>query len=129
MRKSISIMNCILSTFIFLCVYGNTCYRSALSGKGGADFGQQVFLCFYFATGLIISIYCICIKVYYSNKCFWVGAIYNALYPLVILTLSLYALISQSWEIDTINWLYWLCNIIPVIISGLYFYAAVKKDS
>ena len=121
-------MNCILSTFIFLCVYGNTCYRSALSGKGGADFGQQVFLCFYFATGLIISIYCICVKVYYSNKCFWIGAIYNALYPLVILTVSLYALISQSWEIDTINWLYWLCNIIPVIISGLYVYAAVKKD-
>lgn len=129
MKKLISIMNCILSTFIFLCVYGNTCYRSALSGKGGVDFGQQVFLCFYFATGLIISIYCICIKVYYSNKCFWIGAIYNALYPLVILTLSLYALISQSWEIDAINWLYWLCNIIPVIISALYVYAAVKKDS
>ena len=128
MKKSISIINCILLTFIFLCVYGNTCYRAALSGKGGADFKQLVFLCFYFAIGLIISIYCACVKVYYSNKCLWIGAIYNALYPLAVLTVSLYALISQSWEIDEINWIYWLCNIIPVIISGLYVYAALKKD-
>ena len=128
MRKSISIMNCILSTFIFLCVYGNTCYRSALSGKGGADFKQQVFLCVYFAIGLIISIYCICAKPYYSNKCLWIGAIYNALYPLLILVVSLFALISQNWKIDTISLIYWLCNIIPVIISGLYVYAALKKD-
>lgn len=100
----------------------------ALSGKGGADFKQQVFLCFYFAIGLIISICCICAKPYYSNKCLWIGAIYNVLYPLLILAVSLYSLISQKWEIDTINWLYWLCNIIPVLISGLYVYAALKKD-
>ena len=126
-KHSISVFNCVLSAFIFLCVYGNTCYRSALSGKGGADFKQQVFLCFYFAIGLIISIYCICAKPYYSNKSLWVGAIYNALYPLLILTVSLYAFISK-WKIDSINRLYWLCNIIPVLISGLYVYAALKKD-
>ena len=127
-KHSISIFNCILLAFIFLCVYGNTCYRMALSGKGGADFKQQVFLFFYFAIGLIISICCICAKPYYSNKCLWIGAIYNVLYPLLILAVSLYSLISQKWEIDTINWLYWLCNIIPVLISGLYVYAALKKD-
>lgn len=124
----ISICNCVLSVFIFLCVYGNTCYRMALSGKGGADFKQQVFLCFYFAIGLIISIYCICAKPYYSDKCLWVGAVYNALYPLFVLIVSLYALISQNWEMDAINLLYRLCNIIPVLISGLYFYAALKKE-
>lgn len=127
-KHSVSILNCILSVSIFLCVYGNTCYRSALSGKGGADFKQQVFLCVYFAIGLIISIYCICAKPYYSNKCLWIGAIYNALYPLLILVISLFALISQNWKIDTISLIYWLCNIIPVIISGLYVYAALKKD-
>ena len=127
-KHSVSILNCILSVFIFLCVFGNTCYRSALSGKGGADFKQQVFLCFYFAIGLIISIYCICAKPYYSNKCLWIGAIFNALYPLLVLTVSLFALISQNWEIATINLLYWLCNIIPVIISGLYIFAALKKE-
>ena len=100
----------------------------ALSGKGGADFKQQVFLCFYFAIGLIISIYCICAKPYYSDKCLWVGAVYNALYPLLVLIVSLYALISQNWEMDEINLLYRLCNIIPVLISGLYFYAALKKE-
>ena len=127
-KHSVSILNCILSVIIFLCVYGNTCYRSALSGKGGADFKQQVFLCVYFAIGLMISIYCICAKPYYSNKCLWSGAIYNALYPLLILVISLFALISQNWKIDTISLIYWLCNIIPVIISGLYVYAALKKD-
>lgn len=127
-KHSVSIFNCILSVIIFLCVFGNTCYRSALSGKGGADFKQQVFLCVYFAIGLIISIYCICAKPYYSNKCLWIGAIYNALYPLLILVVSLFALISQNWKIDTISLIYWLCNIIPVIISGLYVYAALKKD-
>ncbi len=127
-KHFISICNCVLSVFIFLCVYGNTCYRMALSGKGGADFKQQVFLCFYFAIGLIISIYCICAKPYYSDKCLWVGAVYNALYPLFVLIVSLYALISQNWEMDTINLLYRLCNIIPVLISGLYFYAALKKE-
>ena len=127
-KHFISICNCVLSVFIFLCVYGNTCYRMALSGKGGADFKQQVFLCFYFAIGLIISIYCICAKPCYSDKCLWVGAVYNALYPLFVLIVSLYALISQNWEMDTINLLYRLCNIIPVLISGLYFYAALKKE-
>ena len=127
-KHSVSVLNCILSVFTFLCVFGNTCYRSALSGKGGADFKQQVFLCVYFAIGLIISIYCICAKPYYSNKCLWIGAIYNALYPLLILVVSLFALISQNWKIDTISLIYWLCNIIPVIISGLYVYAALKKD-
>lgn len=127
-KHSVSVFNCILSVIIFLCVFGNTCYRSALSGKGGADFKQQVFLCVYFAIGLIISIYCICAKPYYSNKCLWIGAIYNALYPLLILVVSLFALISQNWKIDTISLIYWLCNIIPVIISGLYVYAALKKD-
>lgn len=127
-KHFISICNCVLSVFIFLCVYGNTCYRMALSGKGGADFKQQVFLCFYFAIGLIISIYCICAKPYYSDKCLWVGAVYNALYPLLVLIVSLYALISQNWEMDEINLLYRLCNIIPVLISGLYFYAALKKE-
>lgn len=127
-KHSVSVLNCILSVFIFLCVFGNTCYRSALSWKGGADFKQQVFLCVYFAIGLIISIYCICAKPYYSNKCLWIGAIYNALYPLLILVVSLFALISQNWKIDTISLIYWLCNIIPVIISGLYVYAALKKD-
>lgn len=127
-KHSVSVLNCILSVIIFLCVFGNTCYRSALSGKGGADFKQQVFLCVYFAIGLIISIYCIWAKPYYSNKCLWIGAIYNALYPLLILVVSLFALISQNWKIDTISLIYWLCNIIPVIISGLYVYAALKKD-
>lgn len=127
-KHSVSIFNCILSVIIFLCVFGNTCYRSALSGKGGADFKQQVFLCVYFAIGLIISIYCICAKPYYSNKCLWIGAIYNALYPLLILVVSLFALISQNWKKDTISLIYWLCNIIPVIISGLYVFAALKKD-
>ena len=124
----ISIINCLLLVLIFLCVYGNTCYRFALSGKGGADFEQQVFLCFYFAIGLMISIYCICSQPYYSSKCLWVGAIYNSLYPILILTVFLYDLISPNLAIGTINWLHLICIIVPPIISSLYFYGALKKE-
>ena len=127
-KHSISIINCLLLVFVFLCVYGNTCYRYALRGNGGVDFEQQVVFCFYFAIGLIISIYCICDKPYYSSKCFWVGAIYNALYPFLLLTVLLYDLISPNWGIGVINWLHWICIIAPPIISGLYIYAALKKE-
>ncbi|MBQ7369715.1 MAG: hypothetical protein IJW58_01920 [Clostridia bacterium] len=128
MKKSVSIVNCILSVFIFLCVYGNTCYRFAFSGKGGSDFGQQVVLCCYFAISVVIAIYCICANPYYSNKCFWVGAVYCMLYPALRLLSFFYSLIAPDWQINSINWLHWLCIIIPPIISGLYFYVAVKKD-
>lgn len=129
MKKStVSIVNCILSVILFLCIYGNTCYRFALSGKGGADFGQQVVLCCYFSIFIAIAIYCICSKPYYSNKCFWIGAIYCILYPVLLLFVLLYSLIAPNWQISSINWLHWLCIIIPLIVSGLYFYAALKKD-
>lgn len=128
MKRSISVVNCLLLVLIFLCVYGNTCYRFALSGKGGADFEQQVILCCYFAIGLIISIYCICAQPYYSGKCLWVGAIYNSLYPLLLLVVLFYDMLSANWEIGSINWLYWISIIVAPIVSVLYYYAAFKKD-
>lgn len=127
-KHSISVINCFLSVFIFLCIYGNTCYRSALPGKGGVDFWQQIALCCYFAIFIVIAIYCICAKPYYSNKCFWVGTVYCMLYSALLLVVLLYSLIAPDWQIDSINWIHWLCIIVPPIISGLYFYAALKKD-
>ena len=126
-KHSISIINCLLSVFVFLCIYGNTCYRYALSGKGGADFGMQIVLCFYFAMFIVISIYCICNKTYYSNKCFWFGAIYCALYSVLLFCGWVGSLIF-NWQISSINWLHWICIIVPPIISGLYIYAALKKE-
>ena len=126
MKRFISIVNCCLSIFLFLCVYGNTCYRFALSGKGGADFRQQVALCFYFAIYIIISIYCICGEPHYSNKCFFVGAIYCALFS-VLLFCSWVCSLMFNWQRGSINWLYWICIVISPIISGLFFYAALKK--
>lgn len=127
-KHSISIINCFLSVFIFLCVYGNTCYRSALHGKGGADFNQQVALCFYFAIFIVIAIYCICAKPYYSNKCLWFGAIYCAIYPVILLLIFLYSLITQNLQIESISTTYLISIIVPPIISGLYFCAALSKD-
>ncbi len=127
-KHSISIINCFLSVLIFLCVYGNTCYRSALPGKGGSDFGQQIVLCCYFAIFVVIAICCICSKPYYSNKIFWFAAIYCIIYHFIVLFVLLYSLIAPDWEIGTINWLHWICLIIPPVISGLYLYAALKKS-
>ena len=126
-KQSISVINCLLSVFVFLCVFGNTCYRYALPGKGGADFGQQTALCFYFAMFIVIVICCICAKPYYSNKCFWVGAIYCTLYSVLLFVLWICSLIF-SWEISSINWLHWIYIIVPPIISGLYVYAALVKE-
>lgn len=125
-KQSISVINCFLSVFIFLCVFGNTCYRHALPGKGGADFAQQTALCFYFAIFVVIAICCICAKPYYSNKCFWFGAIFCMLFPVLLFSLWICSLII-NWEFSSINWLYWICIIIPPIISGLYVCAALTK--
>ena len=127
-KQSISVINCILLVFIFLCIYGNTCYRSAFHGKGGSDFKQQVVLCCYFAISIIIAIYCICSKPYYSNKCFWIGAVYCVLYPALLLFAFICSLISPNMQVNSLNWLNWICVIIPPIVSGLYLYAALKKD-
>lgn len=127
-KRSIAAVNCLLTVFIFLCVYGNTCYRAALSGKGGSDFGQQIALCVYYAGLVIISVCCICIYPYYSNKCFWIGAVYAILYHVLCLILLLFTLIFESWRIGTINWLHWICLLLPPVISGLYLYAALKKE-
>lgn len=132
MRKHfISVFNCFLSAFVFLCVFGNTCYRHALPGKGGADFGQQVWLCYYFAIYIVIAIYCICAKPYYSNVCLWIGAIYCMIFPVVLFFLWVRYLIFQSvfaWPAPFLNWVQWIYSIIPPIIGGLYFYAALVKE-
>ena len=126
-KYSISVINCFLSVFVFLCIFGNTCYRYALSGKGGADFGQQTALCFYFAMFIVIAICCICAKPYYSNKCFWAGAVYCILYPVLLFCLWVCSVLF-NWQISSINWLHWICIIVPPIISGLYVYAALQKE-
>ena len=102
-------------------------YLNALPGKGGADFGQQTVLCFYVAMFIVIAICCICAKPYYSSKCFWTGAIYCILYSVLLFVFWICSLIFR-WEISSINWLHWLCIIVPPIISGLYVYAALVKE-
>ena len=126
-KYSISVINCFLSVFVFLCVFGNTCYRYALPGKGGIDFGQQVWLCYYFALFIVIAIYCICAKPYYSNKCFWIGAIYCILYSVLLFCLWVCSVLF-NWQISSINWLHWICIVVPPIMSGLYVYAALVKE-
>ena len=126
-KHFISVINCFLSVFVFLCVFGNTCYRHALSGKGGTDFGQQVWLCYYFAIFIVIAIYCICAKPYYSNKCLWFGAIFCILFPVVLSCLWIRYLISAGPALF-LNWVEWIYTIVPPIISGLYVYAALVKE-
>lgn len=125
-KHEISIINCFLSVFVFLCVFGNTCYRYALPGKGGSDFGQQVSLCYYFAIFIMIAICCICAKPYYSNKCFWFGAIFCMLFPVFVFCLWVHVLFF-NWS-TSLDWAKWISIIVPPIISGLYVYAALVKE-
>ena len=100
-KRVICILNCILVVVIFLCVFGNICYRSALAGKGGADFGQRVALCVYFAISLILAIACICYNLEYSNKLLLVTAVYNGLLPVVLLfSLWLSCGMVKWWKIN-----------------------------
>ena len=130
-KHAISVINCFLSVFVFLCVFGNTCYRHALPGKGGADFEQQVWLCYYFAIFIVIAIYCICAQPYYSNKCLWVGAMFCILFSVILFCLWIRYLIFRSifaWPVPSLNWVHWIYSIVPPIISGLYVYAALVKE-
>ena len=128
MKKSISIFNLTLSVLLFLCFFGNTCYRLAYPNRGGADFGQQLFLTFYFAGFIFISIFCVCKNPYYSNKHFLFGAIYSAIYPVVLTLAWLLSLAVETLQLGDINWIYWLSFIIVPVVSALYFYATFKKD-
>ena len=124
-KHEISIINCFLSVFVFLCVFGYTCYRLGRS-NGNSDFGLEKAICFYFAIFIVIAICCICAKPYYSNKCFWVGAIFCMLYPVFEFCLWVYALIFNGHLY--FYWIHWILVIFSPIISGLYVYAALVKD-
>lgn len=130
-KHAISIVNCFLSVFLFLCVFGNTCYRYALPGKGGTDFEQQKALCYYFAIFIVIAIYCICAKPYDSNKCFWSGAVFCILFSVILSFLWIRYLVFRSvfnWPAPSLNWVQWIYSIVPPVISGLYVYAALVKE-
>ena len=126
-KHAISVINCLLSVFVFLCVFADACHP----GKGSPDFEQQVNLCCYSAIFIVIAIYCICAKPYYSNTCLWVGAIFCMLLPVNLSCLWIrYGIFSLVTDMrphypDLVEWIY---TIVPPIISGLYVYAALVKE-
>ena len=127
-RRGISIFNCFLSIIIFLCFFGNACYRAALPNKGGSDFNQQVSLCFYFAFFVIVSIYCICVSHEESNKPYKIASIYTAIFPVIALLLSFVTLIRDDWTFEKIEFPYMFAIVLPPIISGLFLKASFIKD-
>ena len=126
-KHFISVFNCVLSVFIFLCVYGNVCYRAAIEGNGGADFPQRIAVCVYFAAIIILSIICLCSSPYYSNKPFLVSAIFSALLTVILIITLILSFIIPDLKLRSLDFFDWLIIVFPPIISGLYFYAALKK--
>lgn len=126
-KKSICIINCILSVFVFLCVYGNVCFRAAIEGNGGADFPQRIAVCVYFAIIIILSIICLCSFPYYSNKPLLVSAIFSALLTVIIFITLILSFLIPDLKLRSLDFFDWIIIVFPPIISGLYFYAALKK--
>lgn len=126
-KKSICIINCILSVFVFLCVYGNVCFRAAIEGNGGADFTQRIAVCVYFAIIIILSIICLCSFPYYSNKPLLVSAIFSALLTVIMIIILILSFLIPDLKLPSLDFFDWIIIVFPPIISGLYFYAALKK--
>ncbi len=126
-KKSICIINCILSVFVFLCVYGNVCFRAAIEGNGGADFPQRIAVCVYFAIIIILSIICLCSFPYYSNKPLLVSAIFSALLTVIIIIILILSFLIPDLKLRSLDFFDWIIIVFPPLISGLYFYVALKK--
>lgn len=126
-KRTLSIINLILSIFIFLCIYGNTCYLGALKDN---DFSLQLKLCFYYAGFVILSIICICSYPYYSKKIFLISSLYCILYNIIIFFVWLVSLFPNDLYLDSnsLTWIVYITFIFPPIISSLYFYIWIKKE-
>ena len=120
-KRTISIINLILSIFVFLCIFGNTCYHNSQN---------DIMLCFYYAGFIVTSIICICSYPYYSKKVFLISSIYCILYNLIIMFVWLYSLLPNDLYFDYkyLTWMHYVIFIIPPIISLLYFYIWIKKE-
>ena len=130
-KRILCIINCCLLIFVFLCVFGNICYRSAVPGKGGADYPQRIAVCVYFAIGIIFSIACICNHPYNSNRLLMITSIYNVALPVLLILVTVLCLIFPNLgqtDLAKLNFFDWVIIIPSVLISGLYFYATFKKD-
>lgn len=127
-KRNYSILNLVLSVILFLAIYGHTCYRAALPSKGGSDFIQQIFICLYFFSFILISLYCIFQHPYYSNKCFWISAIYCLLLHFIFLIVWIYSKIAPNVTAMPFTWIEWIIFILPLAISGLFILAGLKKE-
>lgn len=127
-KRTICIINCFLLVFIFLCVYGNICYRAAFEGKGGADFPQRIVVCVYFAILIILSIFNLCNHPCYSNKLLLFTGIFSAILTINLIIIFMVSLIVPGMlQLSTLDFFDWVIIIFPPIISSLYFFAAFKK--
>lgn len=127
-KRTICIINCFLLVFVFLCVYGNICYRAAFEGKGGADFPQRIVICIYLAILIILSIFCLCNYPYYSNKLLLFTGVFSAILTIILIIIFILSLIVPNMlQLSTLDFFDWIIIIFPPIISSFYFFAAFKK--
>ncbi len=125
-KRSIATLNCFLAVVLFLCVFGNLCYESAFWNKDStSESGEYILRFLHFAIFTGICVCCPFLKTENLQICLWICAIYSILYPLERLfhyTVARYPLIDTPSAIQLIM------LILPIVLFGLYIFAALKTD-
>ena len=120
-RRSISIINCVLSSILFLVFFG--AFFKNIKTTDDRLFKELLYLTLYFGGYVLISIYCIVVAPDSKSTPFKVAAIYTFLYSILIIVL-LTASLFNDWTISPdLEIRYVISWILPPIISGLYLWA------
>ena len=126
-RRTISIINCVLSSIIFLVFFG--AFSSNINTKDERLFKELLYLTLYFGGYVLISIYCIVVAPDSTSTPFKFAAIYTILYTVLIIILCIATLFIDDFTIsDNIESYFIVSWILPPIISGLYFRAIFIKE-
>ena len=126
-RRTISIINCVLSSILFLVFYG--AFTKNMKTTDDRLFREFLYLTLYFGGYVLISIYCIVVAPDSTSTPFKFAAIYTILYTVFVIVLSVTTLFIDNFTIsDNIESYFIVSWILPPIISGLYFRAIFIKE-
>lgn len=127
-KRSICILNCVLSFIVFLVAFGNLCFLwgTIADNPKGSDLTQWCVLTFFYFVLFGISLYLIH-DPYYTRKPLLTGAIFSLAFDVFILLALAFLALTRGLENMEINFVSVVTLFVPLIIGGLYFYAAFKK--
>lgn len=128
-KRSICILNCVLSFIVFLTAFGNLCFLCGTiadnpKGTDLTQWGVMVFFYFVLFGGSLYLIH----DPHYTRKPLLTGAIFSLAFDVfILLALAILALTRGLGDME-INFVSVSTLFVPLIIGSLYFYAAFKKE-